>query len=363
MSEIKRDQWGRYKLPDPETGEIKPWTRASTVARTLVDSFALDKWMQRNLVFGLGRRPDLFAKAASVASIDERQTLSKVIDEALEAAASSSKANLGTALHRFAERADLGESVTVPEQWRADIEAYRQTMQRHDITVVDGWTERVLIVPEIQTAGTCDRLLNAQAWKQPKIGDLKTGSNIEAKMAEIALQLAIYAHATHWWDTETDQYHEVPKIDRETAIVMHVPVETGTCTLHEVDIASGWAAVLLAVAVREWRNRKNLSAPIGLSATQTTIQPQVPVAERIAWLRERVRSIVAQEYGQQLADAWPHHAPEVATFRNGGPKTHDEIDHVVNACRAVETVNRLQFSDPDPANIKQPNTIKELTNI
>src|SRR5437868_3149130 len=75
---IKRDRWGRYLLADPETGEVVPFTRASTIARMLNDGIGLEKWMQRNLAYGIGQREDLFMLAASVASVDETELLQQV---------------------------------------------------------------------------------------------------------------------------------------------------------------------------------------------------------------------------------------------------------------------------------------------
>src|SRR5690606_41320127 len=57
---IRRDQYGRYILPDPVTGEEKPWTRVTTLAGTLADRRGLEKWAQRNIVYGLGQRQDLY---------------------------------------------------------------------------------------------------------------------------------------------------------------------------------------------------------------------------------------------------------------------------------------------------------------
>ena len=46
--EPKHDRWGRYLLPDPETGAERAWTRATTVARTLADEYGLTKWKLRH---------------------------------------------------------------------------------------------------------------------------------------------------------------------------------------------------------------------------------------------------------------------------------------------------------------------------
>lgn len=261
---IKRDRWGRYEIPHPVTGKTQSWTRATTLASTLADRFGLEQWSKRNVVLGIGARVDLYAQAAA-ALPEDKDTLNQIVAQAEEASKAKAGANTGSALHRFTERADAGEDVQAPAPWDADLAAYRSTMNEAGLTVVAGWLERVLLVPEVDVAGTCDRLLDVGRWGAlPRIGDLKTAKNVvRYGMTEIALQLSLYAHATHWFDPDAGELHKIDvKIDQERAIVMHLPVGQGRCTLYEVDIAAGWDAVRLAVDVRNWRKRKDLCAEL-----------------------------------------------------------------------------------------------------
>ena len=88
--EPKRDRFGRYVINGT------PYTRATTYAKSLEDMFNLSAWMQRQVAMGLAKRPDLLARAASTRP-EERKQLDKICDDAREAAAASSGANLGTA--------------------------------------------------------------------------------------------------------------------------------------------------------------------------------------------------------------------------------------------------------------------------
>jgi hypothetical protein len=45
---------------------------------------------------------------------------------------------------------------------------------------------------------------------------------------------------------------------------MHMPVGQARCDLYWVDLEIGWEAVTLAVDVREWRKRKDISRPFGV---------------------------------------------------------------------------------------------------
>jgi hypothetical protein len=391
-AKVKRDQWGRYRIPHPDTGKEQSWTRATTLANTLADRYGLEQWAKRNVVLGIGARSDLYAQAASC-TVDDKDQLTLIVNQAEEAAASKAKANLGTALHRFTERIDAGESIDVPDPWRADVDAYTATMAAHGIVIVPGWIERILVVPEIDAAGMCDRLCNA-LWPLPRIGDLKTGADvIRYGMTEIALQEAIYAHASHWYDPTTGELHPMPRIDQDKALVMHLPVGKATCTLYEVDIRAGWEAVQLAVDVRKWRQRKDLAQihvptsttgnhqqqrtssglaeqalsretggqPATGSAASDTRTEDEPVAgptpdekqayldhlDRTEWVRDRVQAIKDAGHASSLAALWSQH-PYIPTFPKGGPRTPGELSIVIALCDQVEAEHNMPFGVSDP---------------
>lgn len=264
MSEPRRDQWGRYLLPHPDTGIEQAWTRATTIANTLADRWALEQWGLRNTVYGLGQRPDLYALAAS-STADDKEGLNRIVSQAQEAAHASSAANLGTALHRLTERIDTGEILDVPEQWRGDVDAYCQTLADHGVKILPELIERICVVPEIGVAGTFDRVVSIDG--ELMIADLKTGANaIRYGVGEIAAQLAIYARATHLWEADrlhpAEQYVSMPEVSQEKALIIHLPVGAGQCDLYEVDLTWGWFAVELALQVRDWRKRDDLAVPL-----------------------------------------------------------------------------------------------------
>lgn len=253
------------------------WTRATTVASTLEDRFGLEKWSQRNIVLGLGLRQDLVAHAASCTP-DDKKTLNSIAQQAEEAAKAKKGANLGSALHSFTERVDRGEDFNVIPPWDKDIAAYRAVMSKAQVEIDPHWIERVVVVPAIKTAGTLDRIVTYQGEKY--IADVKTGS-VDYNTS-IAVQLAIYAGATHAWkgDAESvprdrwgryelpdptkspDVYEPMPEVNRERALVIHLPAGTGSCFLHWINIADARHAVKTAIWVRDWRKRKDLLTPL-----------------------------------------------------------------------------------------------------
>jgi hypothetical protein len=265
MTEPRRDQWGRYLLPHPDTGVEQAWTRATTVANTLADRWALEQWGQRNIVYGMGQRPDLYALAASVQA-DEKEALNRIVAQAQEAAHASSSANLGTALHRLTERIDTGDILDVPDAWKGDVDAYVQTLADHSVKILPELVERIVVVPQVGVAGTFDRIVSVDG--ELMVADLKTGKHaVTYGMGEIAAQLSLYSRATHMWGDfdglgdGAEHYVPMPDVSQEQALVIHLPVGEARCELHLVNISIGWFAVELALQVREWRGRKDLSTP------------------------------------------------------------------------------------------------------
>jgi hypothetical protein len=260
--------------------KARPWTRVTTIANTLADRYALEQWAQHNTVLGLGARKDLYALAAT-ARPEDRDQLTAIVEQAQEAAKARSGANLGTALHRLTERIDTGEDLDVPDSWKPDIDAYCQTLVAHQVTIHREWVERVVVIPQLGAAGTLDRLVTLNGANSLRVADLKTGKEASTYVNETALQLACYANASHVWRHSTDDikrdrygryllpdpaespedYDPMPAVDTDHALLIHLPVGEGVCTLHEVDIKAGKEAVRLAMSVREWRKRRDLAWP------------------------------------------------------------------------------------------------------
>lgn len=264
MGEPQRDQWGRYILPDPTTGANRSWVRATTVSGLLSDRYNLEKWANRMIILGLTKRPDLMALAAA-SGPDDRRRLDDIAKHAKDAAASDSKANIGTAIHAATEALDRGEPVNMPPPYDRDVQAYEDKLRGLSVTVVPGWIERIVLVPQLGegVAGTLDRLVMCPDWDLPRIADIKTGATVKFSGLDHAVQQAIYANATHYYDDQTEELVPCPPIDKTKALIIHLPAGTATCEIHELDITAGWAAAQTAAEVRGWRARKDLSRKLG----------------------------------------------------------------------------------------------------
>jgi hypothetical protein len=244
-------------MPHPETGIKQGWTRPSTLAKTLSDTYHLQRWGERMAVKGIANRTDLYALAAAT-PLDDKDTLNRVAKEAKDAATAGAGANFGTATHSFTESYDRGEQPTPPEPWNRDLDAYAGMLRDHGLGVYPHWIERMVCTPAAGTVGTFDRIYRYQ--DKLVIGDIKTAKQIEFGWLDISIQLAIYANATHIWEPELNAWDPMPELDKKKALVVHILVGTRKCELWEIDIESGWEATQIALDVRAWRSRKDLAA-------------------------------------------------------------------------------------------------------
>jgi len=169
--EPRRDRFGRYLIVPAAGGKARAYTRATTWAGALDDKEGLIKWSMKTAALGFVARKDLFAQLAA-ARADDRDALYKLCEQAKEAGGGSEGANLGTALHAFTERVDLGEDIVVPDPWKADVAAYRQALEDARLTVEPGFVERVVVLEQIGVAGTLDRVYRT-ADGRLVIGDVK----------------------------------------------------------------------------------------------------------------------------------------------------------------------------------------------
>jgi hypothetical protein len=308
-ADLEFDRWGRYKLKHPETGKVTSFTRATTFAKSISDTFALSQWSQRMVVKGLTLRPDLLAMAHSLDVKQDKDKLNGICEDAKSAAGNKVAANMGTALHSFSEAVDQGMPVEeVPEAQRDDIAAYATAMRTAGVSVVPGMIERQTCVPAFEVAGTLDRVLDlssCEGWFVSAlnkagydhittdpiiIGDVKSGQDLQYGWNEIAIQLAIYALGIRnvgAWIKQTKTWDSPLPVRLDFAIVMHMPVGQKTCTLWALDLAEAMDAMELCRSVRRWRKMRNLAMPLERVVTDTEVSvphPPQTVSAGLSWL-------------------------------------------------------------------------------
>lgn len=252
--EPRRNRWGQPFVVPRAGGKAKAMLRPSTVGSILESRYNLEQYFKRQVAIGLVVRPDLLAKAATADHADN-DALNAICAEAMEAAGSSASATMGTAVHAAIEQANLGHEP--PPMFAEHVAAFRSTLADHGAEVDPDHVEQFCVNEPVGAAGTFDMLLKLDdRWY---VADLKTGRSITYAAQSFAVQLAIYASATSFYDVATDTHTDPVEVDQDNAIIVHLPADlSGPCTLYWIDIAAGREALYHALWVRRWRNNKEL---------------------------------------------------------------------------------------------------------
>jgi hypothetical protein len=286
--EPDRDRWGRYKLPDPGTGETRSWTRATTLSHSISDTHGLTEWKKRMVLTGAAINPVLLRDVKGLAAIVDQATdwreargakeaLTQLADDAADAAGANRGSKLGTLLHTITEYADAGRlgeiEALIPTELYDDLAAYLARMADAGISCPTQYIERILVNSTVDSAGTTDRILLMptpcrKCGLDERIGDLKTQKSLDFGFLEIAIQLAEYANADAMWDDELGELVPMPPVCKCFGIVMHLPVGSGECKLYELDLEKGWAYARLAHRVRSARaDSKQIGWPYSYVST------------------------------------------------------------------------------------------------
>jgi hypothetical protein len=257
VREPKRDRWGRPLVVPPNGGEPIAYTRISTLAKAIDDTTNLTKWKCRQVALGIGQRPDLAQLASVLDPINDKGKLNALCDDALNAASSGKAANVGTVLHSYTEWVDTDPQAIdrIPIEHQRAINNYLRA--RNDAGLTPLAMERFVVNDELQAAGSFDRL-----WHHPVhgviVGDLKTGSSAADFPHATAMQVATYARSM-LYDLDTDTRTAIPGVNLQVGALIHLDQTTGECNIYGLDIAAGWEAAQLAVAVNKWRKVKGLA--------------------------------------------------------------------------------------------------------
>lgn len=299
---------GRYRGPDPETGKASAWTRTTTFAEAIADSFALNEWQLRMCVLGLVKRPDLMERVRSIVQAHgpdvplhalaklQRQVLNTITEDARLAAGSKERARKGTILHKHSQEIDMGRKGLgdVPEEFRPDATAYVTAMAANGLECIPDLIERSTCVPDYEVAGTFDRVLRVTRTLEPVtldegrqvqlhegefvIGDVKTGTDLSYAWLEILIQLAVYAmgvttsgvavpdrgpQGTPTWRWASLAEFGIDKLRTDVAIVMHVPYGEGRAQMKYADLITGTRGARICRQAIQYRKIKPSEAAIG----------------------------------------------------------------------------------------------------
>lgn len=345
VSESDRyDSYGRYKLVHPDTGKKVKWTRATTFAKSVQDTYALSMWSQRMTLKGASLRSDITAAVSTLDVKADKDRVNGLVEDAKKAAGDKVAANKGTAVHSYTEDRDrslVGLPVKdreVPEEFVPTVEAYTETLRTFGLEPVPGLIEFTTAVKQYEVAGTSDRVyrvtrditfqLNSRSVTlyagEYVIGDVKTGADLSYGWQEICIQLALYAQGINTsgvWSWEHGQWAKpvlpdnpgvLLKVRTDVGIVPHLPVDRTTtgaplATLYAVDLDAGWSAAVLCASVRTWRKERRIATALeiadvaeedpGTGRPVGALQPPVSrpvVASRPVTLEDRAKAVTSR---------------------------------------------------------------------
>jgi hypothetical protein len=361
--ETKRDRYGRYLIPHPDTGKEQAWTRATTFAKSISDTYALSQWGLRMALLGATMRPDLVRRAHGKHVRADKKLLDELTAELKDAAGAKVAANDGTAMHSFTELADRAwhspdgpRSVMdqVPPDCRAMVETYISLLEETGLEPVADLIEFTTVVKQYGVAGTSDncyrvtkplmlKIGRAEVRLTPGeyvIGDKKTGRDLDYGWQEHAIQLSTYAQGINTsgvWDRHEEKWHPDPlngaKVRTDAGVIIHLPVDPEsekTPTVYGLDLESGWNAAVLCERVRAWRNVRKLASPVMVSEAAGTFAPARP--EPQVTTRTTVRPPTLLEKAQAVTSKGEASAVWQEATQAGLPTS--EVDKLVDVMQA-----------------------------
>lgn len=307
--EIKRDRWGRPLITPTTGGKPTGYTRASSLGSSLEDNYGLTLWKQRMTAVGVASRNDLVL--AANADHEDKDKLNKVVQQAMDAAASSARASIGSSMHTYAEQVDRGNDPGyIPAEFAADLAAYRAlTEPAFEHLAI----EQFCVCDELKVAGTPDRVsrlrhtMTAPDGTELAAGDVvitdeKTSGSMNFGGIKFAVQLAVYAHGQAY-DPATGARSPWPGPPRtDWGVIVHCPAGEGVASLYWVNITAGWELARLSVDVRRHRTRKDLvvQAETVTASSGTTFDPTPDYVE-LARAADAV-SVLEQVWFAAVAD-------------------------------------------------------------
>lgn len=373
--EPRRDHYGRYMIPNGLIGKKaghEPYTRATTVAKGMADTYGLEQWQQGQVANGMGRKPPLVKLARSHPKYDEAKGVYReIVEAAFEASDGADGRRAGTALHKQTERLDLGEISTDDADLDADDRArlieYEAALAKDGIEVEREHVEEIVIFKGMdhadaealdgwRIAGTPDRVLVLPDGRRV-IGDLKTGKSMDHGKLEFAVQLAIYANHTNTYNVEKDKLGPRIDVDRSTGIIIHLPsLGDVSCEVYTIDLDIGYGALICAMERREWQKQeRNVLKPYRVSRVGTGGS----TAQR-DWLAERIQRIITASHGMdtQIMANGDRHDPasllvalwDLTDIPMPLPQTlsPDDIQQMDGVCSGVEMAFELAIAPSPP---------------
>ncbi|QDF17576.1 exonuclease [Gordonia phage Yago84] len=320
-AEAAYDGWGRYKLPSPTTGRPTGFTRATTVADTLDDTYNLNRWKRRETakrIIALADEVDvaeiagvdiadndlLVALRQAVAD-DDKSKLDAALDAIDNAMGGRDAAELGTAVHAWVEAIDLGLVTLpqVPEMFQPYVVAYLDVLARHGLVAVPDYCERIVLNDrgEETIVGTLDRIYLCVATGELILGDVKTSKTLEYSYLSYAVQLAVYGYATRMLSVDGKTWGPMPPMKGLTDEDMENEVRPYGVIIH---VPSDQPERSSAVTMDLWFGAETMVTALETRRRRKQAKSQVPYVHALpAATRESLRYVEARQAMMKLSSS------------------------------------------------------------
>lgn len=364
---IQKLKNGRYQIKPPGKNARTGYTRATTITKTLDDQSSLISWNASRTALGLVAQPHLFA-AIAACDPENKKELYELCEKAAEAGGSATRRDQGTAIHKFLERKIEDATYNPPAPYDQDVVSILTALENAGLQIADGYSEFVVVNHSLKIAGTAD-LAVIDAKGNWYIADLKTGSSVKYGAQAWAIQLHIYATGDaiyHHQLNESDDYEtELPNFDKTRGVIIHCEPASGKTNLHWIDLETGRQGLELALAVRQHRNAKPLTA-FNLAESTTNLKT---APAPVQYVDELWRTITIERIKNVLADPkaaadlrWP---ADIPTIKSGEPITAHQGKTISEILTIIEKLHQLPLmqtgivaekpeDEPEPAPAPEP---------
>jgi hypothetical protein len=271
---------GRYDFPAPP-GTVRPsrgYMRCTRKASAFSDQIKLQNWRERLLQMGMREDEGLLfdeLAAQGLETMDPAEAkawLEQHAQKAIDRAGGGAGARRGTARHTMLQVFCEEGYVTGHRTMRLQLESLFEALERHELDVLPGWSERVVCNPQYGIIGTLDLGVSCRQTGQIGILDLKTQRQFWSYL-EICGQQEGYDSAPWVWEGPRGpegSWVPAPAWDllgvpggvapgRRVALLAHMPQAPGPhqipVEIHEVDLTFGAEVMEQAGRNLELRSR------------------------------------------------------------------------------------------------------------
>lgn len=347
-------------------GKTQRYSRPSGYAKPLDDENALVNWRIFKAMDGVARSNALQMQVIACKD-DDKVEKGRLRELALDRGQANERADMGTGLHAMTVRAeDDGDVDFDPGPHQEDLDEYIDLLKRYGL--VSEMVEVPFVNDEFRAAGTADRVYrlckDLQAPDKSMLlagtlvlADLKTGAKLDFSIPAYSVQLALYATG-QLYDVIEERRLPTPPIDRNWALLIHLPVGKHRATLYwcsiEVGLYGAWLAHEVKKWQADWKRGDNDIFEVPLPSEDGDVQDMMEregietetvmlddwVPTMVDYATNRIRQIAGNDDARKaLLLAWPEGLP---TPKRGG-HTPAQVVQLLDLLDAIEAQFSLPF--------------------